>query len=281
MLAASALLYRCLTNRFTTPAPDVAAGLQRNRSADDQPPARRWLARGLAPKRWSPRPVYVAPGSSGSQCFSEGECGCNVGVTRPEVTLTAELALGWLADDFAPLVDDTECALLNAAPTCPDCGEIARPNIIMFGDFTWHEWRAANQEAQLRRWLDDVSRLVVEIGAGLAIPSVRNFSHELVIELGARLIRINPRDPAVPSTHDVSIAAPVIPSCGRIARHFRQRHRVVEVVARAAAQSRVRPSNSDWSMGVVTWPWAGQPGICSSLWASHPLSSAMAGFAPA
>lgn len=127
----------------------------------------------------------------------------------------------WPADAFVPQVDDAKCMLVNAAPRCPDCGEVARPNIMMFGDFTWHAWRTANQEAQFHRWLDDVSRLVVvEIGAGSAIPSVRNFSHDLIIEHGARLIRINPRDPAVPSSHDVSIAAPALQSLLAIERRL-------------------------------------------------------------
>jgi NAD-dependent SIR2 family protein deacetylase len=117
----------------------------------------------------------------------------------------------WPADFFIPEVDHARCELVNAAPICPECGALARPNIMMFGDFAWHEWRSAVLETQLRRWLDGASRLVVvEIGAGSAIPSVRHFSHEMVLEHGARLIRINPREPAVPSTSDVSIAAPAL-----------------------------------------------------------------------
>lgn len=114
-------------------------------------------------------------------------------------------------DSFLPEVDEDRCELVGPAPVCPSCGAIARPSIMMFGDDVWHEQPAADQEARLRRWLRGVTRLVViEVGAGTSIPSVRNFSHEMVIEHDARLIRINPREASVPRSLDVSIAAPAL-----------------------------------------------------------------------
>lgn len=117
----------------------------------------------------------------------------------------------WLAEDFAPAVDDETCTLVNDSPKCPRCQAIARPNIMMFDDFGWLPRRAKGQEAGLRRWLGKAMRIVViELGAGTAIPSVRHFSHDLVINHGARLIRINPRESAVPTRHDVAIAGPAL-----------------------------------------------------------------------
>jgi len=117
----------------------------------------------------------------------------------------------WPADDFVPEIDDDACKLLNALPTCPWCGAIARPNILMFGDVGWLEWRAREQEARLRRWLEGAGRLVViELGAGTAIPSVRHFSHSALIDRDAVLVRINPREPAVARSLDVSIAGPAL-----------------------------------------------------------------------
>jgi len=117
----------------------------------------------------------------------------------------------WLADNFAPSVDDETCTLLNEAPRCSGCGAIARPNIMMFGDSEWIDRRSKSQEADLRRWLDKVTRIVViELGAGTAIPSVRHFSHELIVDYGARLVRINTKEAAVPTRHDVSIASPAL-----------------------------------------------------------------------
>jgi hypothetical protein len=52
--------------------------------------------------------------------------------------------------------------------------------------------------------------VVIEIGAGTAIPSVRDFSHELLIHHRARLVRINPAEPAVPTRRDVALAQPAL-----------------------------------------------------------------------
>ena len=113
----------------------------------------------------------------------------------------------WLADDLMPEVDAVQCLLTSALPTCPRCGGLARPNILMFGDGAWVEAREAQQAASLERFLARVSRpVVVEIGAGTAIPSVRHFSQRVIHEFGGRLVRINPREFSVPTRFDVGLA---------------------------------------------------------------------------
>lgn len=117
----------------------------------------------------------------------------------------------WPADDFMPETDDAACRLLNAPPACPWCGAVARPNILMFGDGGWSAGRAREREARLQRWLDGAGRVVVlELGAGTAIPSVRHFSHSALIDHDAVLVRINPREAAVPRSRDVAIAGPAL-----------------------------------------------------------------------
>lgn len=117
----------------------------------------------------------------------------------------------WPADTFEPVVDTEACQLLNDPPTCPRCGALARPNILMFGDGAWQEARSGAQEARLDDWLSGVRRLViVELGAGTAVPSVRHFSHRLAAHRGARLIRINPREAEVPGPGHVPIAGPAL-----------------------------------------------------------------------
>jgi NAD-dependent SIR2 family protein deacetylase len=97
----------------------------------------------------------------------------------------------WPADDFQPEVDMATCKLLNTIPRCPYCNETARPNILMFNDSGWIDERAALQESRLRDWLDRTEkRVIVEMGAGKAIPTVRRFSERH----GPRAIRINPVD---------------------------------------------------------------------------------------
>ena len=113
----------------------------------------------------------------------------------------------WQADDFVPDVDADACRLRNEPPRCPDCGGLARPNILMFGDWNWIERRSEMQAARLEEWLAKVRRpLVIELGAGTAIPSVRHFGHS-VVQRGGRMVRINPREYAVSGTADVGIAA--------------------------------------------------------------------------
>jgi hypothetical protein len=85
---------------------------------------------------------------------------------------------------------------------------MARPNVMMFNDWGWQEHRQAEQTARLERWLSGVSRpVVVELGAGTAIASVRRFSQRVIHEFGGRLVRVNPRESSVPSSLDVALAS--------------------------------------------------------------------------
>ena len=67
-------------------------------------------------------------------------------------------------------------------PRCAACGELARPNVLMFGDVLWVEGRTREQEAGYAEWCDELASwptwswrelVVIEIGAGEAIPTVR------------------------------------------------------------------------------------------------------------
>ena len=118
----------------------------------------------------------------------------------------------WAADDVHPDIDTDSCTLTNALPSCPRCGAMARPNILMFGDGAWVGHRSAAQARQLAHWLSQVERpVVIEIGAGQAVPSVRSFSQRMVGPFGARLVRINTDDPRVPSAMDVGLPMPGLP----------------------------------------------------------------------
>jgi NAD-dependent SIR2 family protein deacetylase len=90
-------------------------------------------------------------------------------------------------------------------PRCPRCGALARPNILMFGDGGWDEARTAAQEGRLEAWLAGAQgeRLVlVESGAGTAVPSVRHFGERLLRNFpGLLLVRLNLREPEVPAGH--------------------------------------------------------------------------------
>lgn len=101
-----------------------------------------------------------------------------------------------------PAVDDNTCRLTSDLPHCPHCGKLARPNILMFGDWGWVEQRTVQQQARLDTWRRGVNKLVVvELGAGIHIPTVRWFGETL----GVPLIRINPDEAEVGSARGVSL----------------------------------------------------------------------------
>ena len=112
----------------------------------------------------------------------------------------------WPANDFQPEVDEQHCRLRNLAPSCPYCDGLARPNVLMFDDWGWIDHRTAAQTSRQEAWLSKVRRpVVIELGAGTAIPSVRYFSQRVIHEFGGRLIRINPREYEVPTRLDVGL----------------------------------------------------------------------------
>lgn len=132
----------------------------------------------------------------------------------------------WSAEGFMPDVDATRCELRNALPACPRCGGLARPNILMFGDGDWLEQRDATQSAALARWLAGVRRLVlIEIGAGTDVPSVRHFSQAMLRAGDARLIRINPRASAVPGPQHVALPMGALEALVAIDRWLGQKRR--------------------------------------------------------
>lgn len=107
----------------------------------------------------------------------------------------------WSLDDFQPEVDVDACQLTNAYPQCKYCDAIVRPNIYMFDDMSWLDSNKNMQSARQEKWLQTASRpVVVEIGAGSAIPTVRQFSEWIVHNYRGTLIRINPDEFEVPTS---------------------------------------------------------------------------------
>lgn len=105
-------------------------------------------------------------------------------------------------------VDMQTMRAVGPLPTCPRCGSVSRPNILMFGDWEWDGRRTEEQQRRLNLWLREIrgARLaVVECGCGEAISTVRRFCEGCAGSDG-KLIRINPRDPGVP-TGQIGIAA--------------------------------------------------------------------------
>ena len=138
------------------------------------------------------RIVEVHGAIDGLQCMAE----CGVGI--------------FSSDPFDVAIDLETMRATPPLPACPQCGALARPAILMFGDGGWDSSRSDAQGWRMSRWLDTLasgpSRLViVELGAGTAVPSVRYQSESVARRHRGTLIRINPREPDVPP-RQVSLA---------------------------------------------------------------------------
>ncbi|MFA5700885.1 MAG: Sir2 family NAD-dependent protein deacetylase [Desulfuromonas sp.] len=103
---------------------------------------------------------------------------------------------------------DPQTMRCSPTPMCPHCGASARPNILMFGDFSWIDARTAAQEQRFHSFLSQHAGpelLVLELGAGTAVPTIRHLSTRLGQTYGASVVRINPREANIQPPH-ISIA---------------------------------------------------------------------------
>ncbi|SHI61398.1 NAD-dependent protein deacetylase, SIR2 family [Malonomonas rubra DSM 5091] len=92
----------------------------------------------------------------------------------------------------------------ESAPECPRCRRVARPNILMFGDYSWLHQRTSDQEDNFDAFLQknsDGKLVVIEMGAGSAVPTIRNLSERLGHSNQTTVIRINPREPQIGAPH--------------------------------------------------------------------------------
>lgn len=116
----------------------------------------------------------------------------------------------WPAEGVQVVVDEATLRAEPPLPSCPRCGGIARPNVLLFEDREWLHERTGAQKAALARWLEPFAHenwrlTVIECGAGGAVLTVRRFSEDLAAA-GATLIRINPREPDGPA-ETIALAA--------------------------------------------------------------------------
>lgn len=97
-----------------------------------------------------------------------------------------------------------------STPKCKQCEEIARPNILMFGDWGWNEKRTDAQEHRFNKWLHTQKKsskkiVIIEVGAGVAIPTIRHLGESLAKRDHCKLLRINPRDYDIDSNIGISL----------------------------------------------------------------------------
>ncbi len=92
-------------------------------------------------------------------------------------------------EDTVPLCDlDHDTMKASNYPTCPHCGGIARPHILMFGDgeYTGHPEQERNFQAFARRAVD----LVILVGSSGAVPTNDYLAKEFM-RAGAETLNIN------------------------------------------------------------------------------------------
>lgn len=100
-------------------------------------------------------------------------------------------------------IDETTMRAGNV-PRCRYCGGVARPNILMFGDWSWLSDRSRGQEMRFDSFCAQHAGeplAVIELGAGTAIPTIRHTSEELGRERAVTVIRINPREAHIGGRH--------------------------------------------------------------------------------
>ncbi len=118
------------------------------------------------------------------------------------------------SDQIWPAPEDThfevnmdEIRLTSGLPKGPPGknNKLARPNILMFGDWTWVDRRTKIQQSNFYKFQTSIARhngaqyAVIEIGAGEYVPTIRMTSEGLVRASNkGTLIRINPRDSHMP-----------------------------------------------------------------------------------
>lgn len=116
----------------------------------------------------------------------------------------------WDAVALEVTVDEEVFEAREPLPRCPRCGELARPNILMFGDWSWNSSRSRQQGERFAQWLSYIieskMRLaIVEMGAGTAVATVRWQSEQVARRVHGTLIRINPRDTMIPAGPHVAV----------------------------------------------------------------------------
>lgn len=112
----------------------------------------------------------------------------------------------WDGESETVKIDEISFRALEPWPRCRQCPSLARPNVLMFGDWSWLGDRTEAQHDRFSKWLDELeeaaaSVAVVELGAGSAIPTVRHTSESLADRFKGTLIRINPREAEVSDHH--------------------------------------------------------------------------------
>ena len=105
-------------------------------------------------------------------------------------------------------IGDEVVALEPLGPTRQDGNQRIQPGAkgtlynVIYGDPYWDKRRTDKQLDLFYEWLTarrSKNVVVIECGAGIEIPSIRERSEEVIEEVGGSLVRINPSHFGVPT----------------------------------------------------------------------------------
>ena len=105
------------------------------------------------------------------------------------------------SQDLQLLIEEHSLKAKDPLPLCPTCQSIARPNILMFSDRDWDSKHSSIQQKKYLDWLDQNSHkklVVLEIGAGENIPTVRLECESIYSLPNTSFVRINPIECKIP-----------------------------------------------------------------------------------
>ena len=190
-------------------------------------------------------------------------------IHRYQCTLPCGDAL-WQDDPPDLDIDLETLQARGTLPRCPECGALARPNVMMFGDVRWVARATKVQQQRYAKWLASVrgKRVVIlECGAGKAIATIRSLSERLAAERSrVTLVRINPdatdADEPVDADPDGG-ARGADADRGEVAGGVQEAARAGEPVprpVRTAKESAGRPSTA-----AVVAPCTGRRGLAGRL----------------
>jgi len=113
----------------------------------------------------------------------------------------------WTLDKDFLFKVDISTMLHSEIPKCKHCGNNARPWVLMFADCAWNGYRSGENDTRYSVWSDLAAALaneeklrvvILEVGAGTNVPSVRMESEgflSMIDEGLCTLIRVNPDFP--------------------------------------------------------------------------------------
>ncbi len=123
-------------------------------------------------------------------------------------------AMAWLqcstpcCEDIWPMPDSPNNLIKDidkgSFPQCPYCKAIARPNVYMFRDNTYVNKRDKEQKKRYSAFLEknaNTKIVVLEIGSGPHVQSIRKNTRALATKYNAKIIRINPNDYKIKAPH--------------------------------------------------------------------------------